>query len=1011
MAVVKGLNSFQSDMGKIDSAIKMIVPSTSLLGGAFDFLGGIVNNFVSGAVNILEYALGGLLKDAIEAVASAISYLITQTIAAGNEFQMLSIRLTGLNLPASKAEIGNWADAMAVATEKTKEQLTWIQELGAATPFEPSDITQVYTMARAFGKTDEEARQLTKDIADYAAGMGLSSDKTVGLIQNFGQIIERGKIMGQTVRNMTRSAFLPWDDMVTRMAASMGVTKEALVKLISTAEGVPADVFIKAFQAMVEEEPRFIGASGRMARAFLPAVQNVEQLISSIGGLNILKPILDVAGEAVAKLVDQFVYFNGQEDLIKTDNWDKLSAAAGRVGEAVGHLLSALFNLVPSSGDFTKGLIDGLNNVATWIGLHQSDIVAWVQDAAKWIQDTLIPAIQKLWGWLFGSEGQDGAIQKFIGWLQGSDVKSAFDTANGLAQKLSEFLFGSTAVSDKGSTDTIPGALQNIYNTAIMLTPVINPLLTLLGSIGGVLSAAFGGGVDTSSMQTGIQGLVDGIQNLTKFINEHKTEISEMIRLWAAGAVTLMLFGAGIQLIIGIVSGLIVAFVGLIATNQELQGLLLTIGAALVVTGAIMLGLPGIIALVIAAVIGLSYWIYNNQEAIKTWATNTVNAINDWVANTVNAINGWVTDTGTKIDTWAGDTGARFNNWSSDTHQKILGWWSNTSAAFSGWSSETKATVSGWVSDVGSSLKGGFDNFKAWAGGFITDFMAKFSAAWGTVYNSGYEFIGHFMKGIVDRAEATLSVIMDIVNRIIAQINRLAGLSIPGITLPGIGGSGGGGGCFVAGTSVTMADGKRKAIEELIAGDTVLSMDTNSRTLIQAKVAKTLHHMDAPNPYYLILNDALKVTPNHRLFVNNEWIHAGDVGVGDQLLDENQNDITIVSIVRVDNAVPVYNIETDHPTHNYFAEGILVHNGGKSATGTHGLQTVPEGFPGDTWPLHLTSGERYMVIPKGGQMSSSMMGSSVSNQSQVQNTYNLNIASSAPTEPIISDFNMLASLN
>jgi hypothetical protein len=81
-----------------------------------------------------------------------------------------------------------------------------------------------------------------------------------------------------------------------------------------------------------------------------------------------------------------------------------------------------------------------------------------------------------------------------------------------------------------------------------------------------------------------------------------------------------------------------------------------------------------------------------------------------------------------------------------------------------------------------------------------------------------------------------------------------------------------------------------------------------------------------------------------------------------------------------------------------------------NATGSHGWRTVPPGFNNDNFNVGLMSGEHYMVIPKGGQMSSAMAGSTVNSSRSVQNTMNLNIVSSAPTESIVADFAMMSSM-
>lgn len=227
-------------MRSVNGALDSLRPSGTLLQQMFEAVGQAVTDFGRAIWDVVSVTLGVMLRDAIEGIIQALGDLISEIIDVGNAFQLLEIRLTGLNLPGNTADIKDWTKALAQARDVTKDQITWIQQLAAATPFAPETIANAYTMARAFGMSDEEARRLTTDITNFAASMGLSNQAVTTTIMNFGQIIERGKIMGQTIRNLTRSAFLPWDDIVTRMAADLGMSKDKLVALISTAKGVPA---------------------------------------------------------------------------------------------------------------------------------------------------------------------------------------------------------------------------------------------------------------------------------------------------------------------------------------------------------------------------------------------------------------------------------------------------------------------------------------------------------------------------------------------------------------------------------------------------------------------------------------------------------------------------------------------------------------------------------------------------------------------------------------------------
>ncbi len=133
---------------------------------------------------------------------------------------------------------------------------------------------------------------------------------------------------------------------------------------------------------------------------------------------------------------------------------------------------------------------------------------------------------------------------------------------------------------------------------------------------------------------------------------------------------------------------------------------------------------------------------------------------------------------------------------------------------------------------------------------------------------------------------------------------------------------GGGGGCFTGDTKVLMADGKTKDIGEVRVGDKVLTRSDKSKELVVDEVTAT-HEVREMG--YLVINSDLKVTPNHIIFVNGSWKRAGDVQMGDLLVDTNGKEIAVARIDLVREDVKVYNLTTK-TNHTYFADGIFVHN-------------------------------------------------------------------------------------
>ena len=128
-------------------------------------------------------------------------------------------------------------------------------------------------------------------------------------------------------------------------------------------------------------------------------------------------------------------------------------------------------------------------------------------------------------------------------------------------------------------------------------------------------------------------------------------------------------------------------------------------------------------------------------------------------------------------------------------------------------------------------------------------------------------------------------------------------------------------GCFIAGTGIHLPSGI-KSIEDIKVGDTVKSFDIGTSSVVNSKVTETFVHSDR---YYMIINGTIKTTSVHPFYSDGNWIEAGDLSIGDKILHVDGLEHTVKTIELNDEPVTVYNFEVDG-THNYFAEGYLVHN-------------------------------------------------------------------------------------
>ena len=162
------------------------------------------------------------------------------------------------------------------------------------------------------------------------------------------------------------------------------------------------------------------------------------------------------------------------------------------------------------------------------------------------------------------------------------------------------------------------------------------------------------------------------------------------------------------------------------------------------------------------------------------------------------------------------------------------------------------------------------------------------------------------------------------------------------------GASSGGGGCFIYGTSILMANGSTKLIQDIKKGDVLKSMkltdfphgddpsawypksrwsSEDDDFEIVSSVVTHVKHSESLN--YFSINDKYKVTYEHYILIkrSNLWQmeRVDNLLVGDSFIGPDSTPIEITSIRHVNEKSWVVDIDVEDNDF-YFADGILVHN-------------------------------------------------------------------------------------
>lgn len=149
--------------------------------------------------------------------------------------------------------------------------------------------------------------------------------------------------------------------------------------------------------------------------------------------------------------------------------------------------------------------------------------------------------------------------------------------------------------------------------------------------------------------------------------------------------------------------------------------------------------------------------------------------------------------------------------------------------------------------------------------------------------------------------------------------------------------------CFVEGTEITLGNGDVKAIENIVEGDVVLTYNEKTKEIESNRVLELFSpvHDDLveiklssgvsltstfDHPYYSQEGTLVSYKPTLTESKYGLGCTIGNLQVGSLLIDENLNLVEVVGISELDRKpVQTYVFKVEN-NHNFFANGILVHN-------------------------------------------------------------------------------------
>jgi hypothetical protein len=557
------------------------------------------------------------------------------------------------------------ADAFKIASRETKDLLDFVSRLAVVSPFETETVEMTTKYAIAAGLGVEQTKEFVPAFLDLAGAVGITSDSLGFAADQLFQVKRIGKLTEVDLRQLRRLGI----DLAKVIGVEMGMSVE---EFNAQAENSP-EIFDELFAAVTRfSQNTFAGTAREMATS-VKGLQSTFSDIFVIGARTFLRPLVDAATPAVAAIagvLSDFVLGGPMatmgEDLVKTlaKGMSKGRAIFNAFGRDWGEgIRMALYQF--GFGPDTLAIVSG-----------------WIEQAKALLAT-------------FGSEGLFGS-----------------GDTGGLLRAL-------------GLTDETVGILQSTFaQVSALVTDFATAFGTQMESIttGDILNAlAVGFSVVVSGIVAGINIVVPALAGLVEWFTAN----------WPVIAATVLTAWTVIQAVFnGIVQG-ITASVG--PAIEQIGATFTSLGinwadvgnALLTATGLVFAGIGAAILVAISIVVGL-------VGAVVGAVGTIISVWDELVMGVSTAITGIIVTVTSLMDFWT----AVF---AGDIPAALLA----AQTGFSGMAT----FISGIVTTIQASILG--------MGGFIVGFfgglVASITAFWQGLFDTlvGHSIIPDMVTGII----------------------------------------------------------------------------------------------------------------------------------------------------------------------------------------------------------------------------------------------------------------------
>lgn len=291
--------------------------------------------------------LGSTLKNGF-AVSAKVAGAAIGAVASG----LSAALVAGVKYNAEIEQYQTSFEVMTGSADKAAETMEKLVDLGAATPFETSDLANATQLLMNYGLTADDAIEKMTMLGDISQG---SADKMQRIAMAYGQMSSAGKVQLEDVKQMIEAGFNPLQE----ISESTGESMASLYQRISDG-AISVDEITASMERSTAAGGRYFQSMQKQSETLSGQLSTLKDNASQAIGAFAQSSSDALAGDILPTLNEGLSQITEQ---LKAGNMDAIGEIGG---EMIAGLITSIIEQLPNLLTTTSSLLSSLFDNLKW---------------------------------------------------------------------------------------------------------------------------------------------------------------------------------------------------------------------------------------------------------------------------------------------------------------------------------------------------------------------------------------------------------------------------------------------------------------------------------------------------------------------------------------------------------------------------------------------------------------------------------------------------------------------